>query len=50
MVEVDPGTPLEGPDGPATLLEAFGGRRQLVAYYFMWNHGQPAAQQCEGCS
>jgi predicted dithiol-disulfide oxidoreductase (DUF899 family) len=50
MVEVDPATPLDGPDGPVTLLEAFEGRRQLIAYYFMWHHGHPAAQQCEGCS
>ena len=50
MVEVDPATPLTGPDGPATLLDAFEGRRQLIAYYFMWHHGHPAAQQCEGCS
>jgi predicted dithiol-disulfide oxidoreductase (DUF899 family) len=49
MVEVDPATPLTGPDGPVTLLDAFEGRRQLIAYYFMWHHGHPAAQQCEGC-
>ena len=24
------------------------GRRQLIAYYFMWFPGQPAAEQCEG--
>ena len=50
MVEVDAGLPLTGPDGTVTLLEAFGGRRQLIAYYFMWNHGEPAAAQCEGCT
>jgi hypothetical protein len=26
------------------------GRRMLIAYYFMWQTGQPAAQQCEGCT
>ena len=33
-----------------TLLEVFEGRRQLVAYYFMWHAGHPAAEQCEGCT
>src|ERR1700735_1328553 len=50
MVEVDAGLTLTGPHGPVTLLEAFEGRRQLIAYYFMWHDGQPAAQQCEGCT
>jgi predicted dithiol-disulfide oxidoreductase (DUF899 family) len=50
MVEVDPTTPLIGPDGPVTLLDAFEGRRQLIAYYHMWYPGQPAAEQCEGCT
>src|ERR1700742_3145279 len=50
MVEVDAATPLTGPDGPLTLLDAFGGRRQLIAYYFMWRPGVPAAGQCEGCT
>ncbi len=50
MVEVDASLALTGPHGPFTLLEAFEGRRQLIAYYFMWNPGQPAAEQCEGCT
>ncbi|MFZ0806376.1 MAG: DUF899 family protein [Candidatus Sulfotelmatobacter sp.] len=50
MVEVDPATKLTGPHGPVTLLDAFEGRRQLIAYYFMWNAGHPAAEQCEGCT
>src|SRR6202453_1981936 len=50
MVEMDANLALIGPDGPLTLLEAFAGRRQLVAYYFMWNPGRPAAEQCEGCT
>ena len=50
MVEVDANLELTGPDGPLTLLEAFARRRQLVAYYFMWNPGRPAAEQCEGCT
>src|SRR6187549_350720 len=50
MVEVDAGLELIGPDGPVTLLDAFDGRRQLLAYYFMWNPGKPAPEQCEGCT
>jgi predicted dithiol-disulfide oxidoreductase (DUF899 family) len=50
MVEVDAGLELIGPDGSCTLLEAFEGRRQLIAYYFMWNTGRPAPEQCEGCT
>jgi predicted dithiol-disulfide oxidoreductase (DUF899 family) len=50
MVEVDAATPLIGPHRPLTLLEAFEGRRQLIAYYFMWNPGRPAPEQCEGCT
>lgn len=50
MVEVDARTSLVGPNGTITLLEAFEGRRQLVAYYFMWRQGRPAAEQCGGCT
>ena len=50
MVEVDANLALTGPGGPLTLLDAFEGRRQLVAYYFMWHTGHPAAEQCEGCT
>jgi predicted dithiol-disulfide oxidoreductase (DUF899 family) len=50
MVELDPAIPLIGPKGPLTLLDAFEGRRQLIAYYFMWHPGHPAAEQCEGCT
>jgi predicted dithiol-disulfide oxidoreductase (DUF899 family) len=50
MVEVDASTPLIGPNGPVTLRDAFEGRRQLIAYYFMWHEGHPAAEQCEGCT
>jgi predicted dithiol-disulfide oxidoreductase (DUF899 family) len=50
MVEVDARLALTGPSGPVTLLDAFEGRRQLVAYYFMWWDGHPAAEQCEGCT
>jgi predicted dithiol-disulfide oxidoreductase (DUF899 family) len=50
MVEVDAATPLTGPHGTVTLLDAFEGRRQLIAYYFMWWDGHLAAEQCEGCT
>ena len=50
MTEVDASLALTGPAGPLTLLEAFEGRRQLIAYYFMWWAGHPAAEQCEGCT
>src|SRR5215468_9284814 len=50
MVEVDATTKLFSPHGPATLLDVFEGRRQLIAYYFMWHSGHPALEQCEGCT
>ncbi|RZJ01205.1 MAG: DUF899 domain-containing protein [Brevundimonas sp.] len=50
MVEVDGRTPLVGKTGTVTLLDAFEGRRLLIAYYFMWHDGKPAAGQCEGCT
>jgi predicted dithiol-disulfide oxidoreductase (DUF899 family) len=50
MAEVDASLPLTGPRGPVTLLDAFEGRQQLIAYYFMWWAGHPAAEQCEGCT
>jgi predicted dithiol-disulfide oxidoreductase (DUF899 family) len=50
MVEVDSTLEVIGPHGPVTLLDVFEGRRQLIAYYFMWFAGQPAAEQCEGCT
>lgn len=50
MVEVDGSTPLIGERGAVPLLDAFEDRRMLIAYYFMWHAGQPAAEQCEGCT
>ncbi|GAA0603888.1 hypothetical protein GCM10009001_21220 [Virgibacillus siamensis] len=48
MVAVDKDYILEGPDGKASLLDLFEGRRQLIVYHFMfdpsWEEG------CEGCS
>lgn len=50
MVEVDPTIQLLGPHGPITLLSVFEGRRLLITYYHMWDAGQPASAQCEGCT
>jgi predicted dithiol-disulfide oxidoreductase (DUF899 family) len=50
MVEVDGATPLIGERGAVTLLDAFEGRRMLIAYYLMWHKGRPAPEQCEGCT
>ncbi len=50
MVEVDSRAEVIGPRGPVTLLDVFEGRRELLAYYFMWYPGRPAPEQCEGCT
>jgi predicted dithiol-disulfide oxidoreductase (DUF899 family) len=50
MVDVDPQTPLIGAEGPVPLIDIFGGRSQLIAYFHMWHTGRPAAEQCEGCT
>jgi predicted dithiol-disulfide oxidoreductase (DUF899 family) len=50
MVEVDANVALTGPNGEVSLRDAFEGRQQLIAYYFMWYTGHPAAEQCEGCT
>ena len=39
---------LEGPDGEASLLDLFDGRRQLLLYHFMFGPNQEAG--CDGCS
>jgi predicted dithiol-disulfide oxidoreductase (DUF899 family) len=50
MVEVEAAIPLIGEGGEVTLLQAFEGRRLLIAYYHMWHPGKPAPGQCEGCT
>ncbi|HEX4753838.1 MAG TPA: DUF899 domain-containing protein [Solirubrobacterales bacterium] len=42
----------EGPDGPASLLDLFAGRRQLVVYRFFFEPGVAGWPQsgCRGCS
>src|SRR5262249_606677 len=50
MVEGEWATAVIGERGAVTLLDAFEGRRMLIAYYFMWDTGPPAPEQCEGCT
>jgi predicted dithiol-disulfide oxidoreductase (DUF899 family) len=50
MVEVDPSTPVIGEHGRIPLVDVFEGRRQLIVYFHMWHNGQPAKDQCEGCT
>ncbi len=42
----------EGPDGPASLLDLFGGRRQLIVYRFFYEEGVAdyPNRGCPGCS
>lgn len=46
MLEIDREYVFEGPDGKATLLDLFDGRRQLIVYHFMfapdWDEGCPS--------
>jgi predicted dithiol-disulfide oxidoreductase (DUF899 family) len=48
MVRIDKDYVFEGPNGQASLLDLFDGRRQLIVYHFMfdptWDKG------CDGCS
>ena len=43
---------LEGPDGPASLLDLFAGRRQLIVYRFFFEPGVAGWPEhgCGGCS
>jgi predicted dithiol-disulfide oxidoreductase (DUF899 family) len=52
MVRIDKDYAFEGPDGKASLLDLFEGRRQLILYHFMFApdvDGWPEAG-CPGCS
>ena len=42
----------EGPDGPASLLDLFEGRRQLIVYRFFFDPGMDNYPErgCPGCS
>jgi predicted dithiol-disulfide oxidoreductase (DUF899 family) len=51
-LRIDKNYVFEGPDGRASLLDMFSGRRQLILYSFMFApgvHGWPSAG-CPGCS
>jgi predicted dithiol-disulfide oxidoreductase (DUF899 family) len=47
-VQIDKEYVFDGPDGKATLLDLFDGRRQLIVYHFMFGPNQEAG--CSGCS
>ena len=48
MVRIEKEYVFEGPDGEASLLDLFEGRRQLILYHFMF--GPSADHGCDGCS
>jgi predicted dithiol-disulfide oxidoreductase (DUF899 family) len=48
MVRIDKDYVFDGPDGKASLLDIFEGRRQLLLYHFMFGPNQDAG--CDGCS
>ena len=48
MVLIDKDYVFQGPNGDATLLDLFEGRRQLILYHFMFGPNQDAG--CDGCS
>jgi predicted dithiol-disulfide oxidoreductase (DUF899 family) len=48
MVEIVKPYLFEGPDGPATLLDLFEGRRQLAVYHFMFDPSWDSG--CSSCS
>ena len=52
MVKIDKSYVFEGPNGKASLLDLFEGRRQLILYHFMFGPGAPGWPDvgCHGCS
>jgi predicted dithiol-disulfide oxidoreductase (DUF899 family) len=48
MVRFEKRYVLEGPEGSASLVDLFEGRRQLIVYHFMLNPGDE--DPCSGCS
>jgi predicted dithiol-disulfide oxidoreductase (DUF899 family) len=48
MVRIDKDYVFDGRDGPASLIDLFEGRRQLIVYHFMFGPNQDAG--CDGCS
>lgn len=49
MTLVGPATVI-GREGPVPFVDVFEGRRLLITYSFMWNHGRPFTEQCMGCT
>jgi predicted dithiol-disulfide oxidoreductase (DUF899 family) len=47
-VEIEKQYVFDGPDGKASLVDLFEGRRQLLLYHFMFGPNQDAG--CDGCS
>ena len=47
-VKVDKDYRFEGPDGPMSLSDLFGRKRQLIVYHFMFNPSRD--EGCTGCS
>jgi predicted dithiol-disulfide oxidoreductase (DUF899 family) len=47
MVRIEKDYTFEGPNGKASLLDLFDGRRQLILYHFMF---APGSKPCTGCS
>jgi predicted dithiol-disulfide oxidoreductase (DUF899 family) len=45
-----PAVTVHGADGETSLVEAFEGRRMLMAYFHMWHDGAPFEGQCIGCT
>jgi predicted dithiol-disulfide oxidoreductase (DUF899 family) len=52
MVRIDKDYTFTGPDGPASLLDLFDGRSQLILYHFMFAPGVDGWPEagCPGCS
>jgi predicted dithiol-disulfide oxidoreductase (DUF899 family) len=48
MVRIEQDYVFEGPNGDASLLDVFEGRRQLIVYHFMFGPNQE--EGCDGCS
>jgi predicted dithiol-disulfide oxidoreductase (DUF899 family) len=48
LVRIEKDYVFDGPDGKATLLDLFDGRRQLLLYHFMFGPNQDVG--CDGCS
>jgi predicted dithiol-disulfide oxidoreductase (DUF899 family) len=48
MVRIEKEYVFDGPEGNATLVDLFDGRRQLLVYHFMFGPNQEAG--CDGCS